>query len=175
MVRRRRFNESYQWVGLCGTCAEGIGGVFYRNSYLDSLNQLQIRQMVMMLVIRERHDDGMITSLMSRLMMFVMAIIIRCPDSEPPLGHAIAIWIHQTNSWNGWWPEIILGKRYIPWGHRDNDDMAMTMMATTLLEWHWQPVSQSGVDSFYLLSPFLHQLFWMLCKSGIPEKQNDIK
>ena len=140
VVRRRRFNESYQWVGLCGTCAEGSGGVFYRNSYLDSLTQLQIRQMVMMLVIRERHDDGMITSLMSRLMMFVMAIIIRCPDSEPPLGHAIAIWIHQTNSWNGWWPEIILGKRYIPWGHRDNHDMAMTMTATTLLEWHWEPV-----------------------------------
>ena len=61
MVRRRRFNESYQWVGLCGTCAEGIGGVFYRNSYLDSLTQLQIRQMVMMLVIRERHDDDHIS------------------------------------------------------------------------------------------------------------------
>ena len=74
---------------------------FYRNSYLDSLTQLRIWQMVMMLVIRERHDDGMITSLMNRLMKFVMAIIIRCPDSEPPLGHAIAIWIHQTNSRNG--------------------------------------------------------------------------
>ena len=135
-------------LGLCGTCAEGSEGVFYRNSYLDSLTQLQIRQMVMMLVIGERHDDGMIKSLMNRLMMFVMAIIIRCPDSESPLGHAIAIWIHQPNSWNGWWPEIILGKGYIPWGHRDNDDMAMTMMATTLLEWHCEPGSTSGLDSF---------------------------
>ena len=113
-------------------------------------------------------------------MKFVMAIIIRCPDSEPPLGHAIAIWIHQPNSWNGWWPEIILGKRYIPWGHRDNDDMAMTMMATTLLyEWYWEPVSTSGVNSFntkltvsFSASAFLDVYLY---KSGIPEKQNDIK
>ena len=35
---RSRFNECYQWAGLCGTRAEGRG-VFYRNSYLDSLNQ----------------------------------------------------------------------------------------------------------------------------------------
>ena len=47
MMMRRRFNECYQWVGLCGTTAEGRG-VFYRNSYLDSLNQLQIWQMLML-------------------------------------------------------------------------------------------------------------------------------
>ena len=47
MMMRRRFNECYQWVGLCGTTAEGRG-VFYRNSYLDSLNQPQIWQMLML-------------------------------------------------------------------------------------------------------------------------------
>ena len=58
--------------------------------------------------------------------------------------------------------------------------MAMTMMATTLLDvWHWEHVSTSAVDSFntkltvsFSASAFLDVYLY---KSGIPEKQNDIK